>query len=107
MQDRRCVSSANTAGVLPRLGFSQDLPEKSHSAVAAVKEQHVCTKALQHLLPVERKGKVSMFRMYREGKTAAIGWGGQGEGKRRIGRKSGDRQREGWPKKEGRIQSII
>lgn len=28
MQHRRCVSSANTAGVLPRLDFSQDLPEK-------------------------------------------------------------------------------
>lgn len=32
---------------------------------------------------------------------------GQGEGKRRVGRKYGDRQRGDWPKKEGRVQPRV
>lgn len=74
MQDRRCVSSANTAEVLPRLGFSQDLPEKI-SQSCSPHERTACLYqgTCQHLLPEERKGRVPMFWMYREGKTATMG----------------------------------
>jgi len=52
---------------------------------------------------MERKGNVSVFQMYRQGKTAAMGWGGWGEGRRRIGRKYGGRQRGCWRIKVGRV----
>lgn len=108
MQDRRCGSSTNTAGVLPRLGFSQDLPEISDRAATPVKEEHLCTKAFVSICS-QWRGREGFPCFGCTGRVRLQQWDGEDRERRKeeLGENTEIGKEEAGSKKESKVQPTI